>query len=72
MHALAACLLRTLAVSAAVAVVLIQVSRCKEIYFEQTGRLGSLERATTLSVRGELIMPYKLENKALNKKSLRL
>ena len=31
-----------------IAVVLIQISRCKEIYFEQIVRLGSLERTTIL------------------------
>ena len=34
--------------SAAVAVVLIRVPRCKKIHCEQIGRLGSLERAATV------------------------
>ena len=34
--------------SAAVTVVLIQVSRCKEIRFKQIGHMGSLECATTV------------------------
>ena len=52
--------------SAAVAVILIQVSRCKGIHFEQIGSLGSLECHN--SVQGEQIMPY-LEKKALIQKS---
>ena len=42
-----ACLLRSL-LQAAVAVILIQVSRCKETHCKQIGRLGNLERATTV------------------------
>ena len=55
--------------SAAVAVVLIQVSRCKGIHLKQIGRLGSLECATTVfDMSKSQITPY-LENKAFIQKS---
>ena len=50
--------------SAAVAVVLIRVSKCKEIHYEQIGCLGSLERATTV-----FNVTPSLENKVLTQKS---